>query len=69
MKNILFIVTLAVALGLIAFLFQRLNATEIALKEAQQHFTDCEQVTFQLQNQLSEKQRGATAAPATAPQK
>jgi CHASE3 domain sensor protein len=69
MKNILFIVTLAVALGLIAFLFQRLNATQTALKEAQQHFADCEQVTFQLQTQLTEKQRGATAAPATAPQK
>jgi CHASE3 domain sensor protein len=69
MKNILFIVTLAVAIGLIVFLFQRLNATETALKEAQQHFADCEQVTFQLQNQLSEKQRGAATAPATAPQK
>ena len=69
MKNIFFIGVLAVCLGVILFLFQRLNATEIALKEAQQHFADCEQVTFQLQNQLSEKQRGAAATPATAPQK
>ncbi|MFD1873066.1 hypothetical protein [Hymenobacter bucti] len=67
MKNILFIGALVIALGLIAFLYQRLGATETALKEAQKRFTDCEQVTFQLQNQLSADERNAEALGTTAP--
>lgn len=72
MKNILFIAALAISLGLIVFLYQRLSSTEVALKEAQQHFADCQQVTFQLQNQLSQDElkqdeKGAAALPATAP--
>ena len=72
MKNILFIGALVISLGLIAFLYQRLLTTETALKEAQQHFADCEQVTFQLQNQLSQDElkrdeKGATDQSSPAP--
>ena len=67
MKNLLFIATLAISLGLIIFLYQRLTATEAALKVAQQHFTDCQQVTFQLQNQLSADEKSAAANSTTAP--
>jgi uncharacterized membrane protein len=67
MKNIIFIAALVLSLGLIAFLYQRLTATEAALKVAQQHFTDCQQVTFQLQNQLSADEKSAAANSTTAP--
>ena len=67
MKNILFIAALVISLGLIGFLYMRLNATETKLKEAQQHFADCQQVTFQLQNQLSADERNAEALGTTAP--
>ena len=67
MKNLLFIATQAISLGLILFLYQRLSATEKALQEAQQHFTDCQQVTFQLQNQLSQDEKNAAAQGTTAP--
>ena len=64
MKNILFIAALAVSLGLIIFLYQRLTASEAALQAAEQRFADCQQVTFQLQNQLSQVTRNATDSPA-----
>jgi hypothetical protein len=67
MKNILFIAALVISLGLIGFLYQRLSATETALKEAQQHFNDCQQVTFQLQNQLRADEKSAEALGTTAP--
>ena len=67
MKNLLFIAALAISVGLIIFLYQRLTATEAALRVAEQHFADCQQVTFQLQNQLSQDGKGAAASSATAP--
>ncbi|QKG52187.1 hypothetical protein [Hymenobacter sp. BRD67] len=67
MKNILFIATLAISLGLIVFLYQRLLSTEAALKTAEQHFAACQQVTFQLQAQLSADEKSAAAHSTTAP--
>jgi hypothetical protein len=67
MKNFLLIGTMAIAIGLIIFLYQRLLTTEAALRVAEQHFTDCQQVTFQLQNELSESKKGAAATTTTAP--
>ncbi len=67
MKNLLFIGALVISIGLIIFLYQRLTATEAALKVAEQHFADCQQVTFQLQNQLSQDEKSAAAKSATAP--
>ena len=67
MKNIIFIAALVISLGLIVFLYQRLLSTEAALKTAQQHFADCQQVTFQLQNQLSANEKDAAAQGRTAP--
>jgi hypothetical protein len=67
MKNILFIGALAISIGLIVFLYQRLVTTEAALRVAEQHFTDCQQVTFQLQNELSADKKGAAATTTTAP--
>jgi len=67
MKNIVFIAALAISMGLIVFLYQRLLSTETALKAAQQHFADCQQVTFQLQNQLSADEKSAADRGTTAP--
>jgi len=67
MKNVLFLAALAISLGLIIFLYQRLTATEAALRTAEKHFADCQQVTFQLQNQLSEDEKSAAAKSTTAP--
>ncbi len=67
MKNILFIGALAISIGLIIFLYQRLVTTEAALRVAEQHFADCQQVTFQLQNELSADKKGAAATTTTAP--
>lgn len=67
MKNILFIGALAISIGLIVFLYQRLVTTEAALRVAEQHFTDCQQVTFQLQNELSADKKDAAATTTTAP--
>ena len=67
MKNLLFIAALVISVGTIIFLYQRLRSTEAALKAAQQHFADCQQVTFQLQNQLSADEKSAEARGATAP--
>ncbi|MGI4759922.1 MAG: hypothetical protein ACRYF0_04405 [Janthinobacterium lividum] len=71
MKNILFIATLVISIGLIIFLYQRLTATEAALRVAEKHFADCQQVTFQLQNQLSQEEtkKGAAAISTTAPKR
>ena len=57
MKNIIFIGALVLALGLIAYLYQQLSATEKALQLSEQRFTDCQKVTFQLQNQLAPLQK------------
>ena len=59
MKNILFIGALVLALVLIGVLYQQLTATERALDLANRRFADCEKVTFQLQNQLANRQRTA----------
>ena len=67
MKNLIYLVTLAISIGLIIFLYQRLTATEAALRTAEKHFADCQQVTFQLQNQLSEDEKNAAANATTAP--
>jgi uncharacterized membrane protein len=57
MKNVLFLIALVLSLGLIGYLYQQLSATEAALKMAEQRFTDCQQVTFQLQNQLAQAKK------------
>ena len=57
MKNLIYLGTLVLALGLIAFLYQQLSAAEKALKVSEQRFADCEKVTFQLQNQLAPLQK------------
>ncbi|MBX0289921.1 hypothetical protein K3G63_05690 [Hymenobacter sp. HSC-4F20] len=58
MNKVLPLVALLIALGLILFLYQRLRTTEAALETAQKRFADCEQVNFQLQNQLVQATRG-----------
>ncbi|WP_223649466.1 hypothetical protein [Hymenobacter psoromatis] len=67
MKNIAFIATLAVSLGLIIFLYWRLTVTQNALADAQRQSAACEQVTFQLQAQLSADEKDAAAHTTTAP--
>ena len=67
MKNLLFIGALVISLSLIIFLYQRLTSTEVALADAQKHFAACQQVTFQLQNQLSQDEKSAAAQSTTAP--
>jgi hypothetical protein len=57
MKNTFFLIALVLSLGCILFLYQKLTATEEALHQAEQKFADCQQVTFQLQNQLSAQKR------------
>ena len=64
MKNIFYLAALVVALGLIGYLYRQLGATEAALKAAEQRFTDCQQVTFQLQNQLATARKQALTTPA-----
>lgn len=58
MNKGLSLAALLIALVLIIFLYQRLNKAETALKIADQRFADCEQVNFQLQNQLTAATRG-----------
>ncbi|RPD48640.1 hypothetical protein DNI29_08480 [Hymenobacter sediminis] len=58
MNKVLPLAALIIALGLILFLYQRLRNTETALEMAQKRFNDCEQVNFQLQNQLVQATRG-----------
>ena len=57
MRNIIFLGTLVLALGLIGYLYQQLSAAEVSLQLAEKRFTDCEKVTFQLQNQLAQLQK------------
>ena len=59
MKNALFILALVLSLGLIGYLYQQLSDAEAALKASEQRFTDCQQVTFQLQNQLAQQHKEA----------
>ena len=61
MKNIFFLLVLAISAGLNIFLYQRFTAADKARQVAEQHFTDCQQVTFQLQNQLSTEESKAGA--------
>jgi len=63
MKNILTIGALVLALGIIGFLYQQLSAAETALAVANKRFADCEQVTFQLQNQLAQEQKKTGNVP------
>lgn len=58
MNKVLTITALVLALGLIGYLYQTLSKTEEALKRSEQRFKDCEQVSFQLQNQLTAATRG-----------
>ncbi|MBG8553592.1 hypothetical protein [Hymenobacter guriensis] len=58
MNKVLSLAALLIALGLILYLYQQLNATEKALQLAEKRFADCEQVNFQLQNQLTLVKRG-----------
>ncbi|TGD80573.1 hypothetical protein [Hymenobacter wooponensis] len=58
MNKTLPLVALLIALGLILFLYQRLRTTETALEMSEKRFHDCEQVNFQLQNQLVAATRG-----------
>ena len=67
MKNILFLLVLAISAGLNIYLYQRFTSADKARQIAQQHFTDCEQVTFQLQNQLSQDERAAETHGKPAP--
>ena len=57
MKNLVFLGALVLALGLIGYLYQQLDATEKKLTLAEKRFADCEKVTFQLQNQLAPLQK------------
>ncbi|SNR31744.1 MULTISPECIES: hypothetical protein [Hymenobacter] len=58
MNKLVPLVALIIALGLILFLYQRLRTAESELEMAQKRFNDCEQVNFQLQNQLVQATRG-----------
>ena len=68
MKNLLFILALLISMGLIVYLYLRLNATENALALSQKRFTDCEQVTFQLQMQVAQSQKQLALPAGKAPQ-
>ncbi|KUG07614.1 hypothetical protein [Solirubrum puertoriconensis] len=57
MKNFVTLGALVISLALIIYLYVRLSATERQLTDAQRRMADCEQVTFQLQNQLSQQAR------------
>ena len=63
MKNLLYLGALILALGLIAFLYFRLSAAETRARVAEQHFADCQQVTFQLQNKLTQERRAQQRPP------
>ncbi|AYA36543.1 hypothetical protein D3Y59_05415 [Hymenobacter oligotrophus] len=57
MKNFATLGALVLSLALIIYLYVRVSSTERQLAEAQRRMADCEQVTFQLQNQLSQQAR------------
>ena len=61
MNKVVPLIALVIALGLIIFLYLRLTKTDEALKQANQRFSDCEQVNFQLQNQLTQATRRPVA--------
>ncbi|MDF7811004.1 hypothetical protein [Hymenobacter sp. YC55] len=58
MNKVLPLAALLISLGLIIFLYLRINKLEEALKQSEQRFSDCETVNFQLQNQLVAATRG-----------
>ncbi|UOQ67793.1 hypothetical protein [Hymenobacter volaticus] len=58
MNKVLPLGALLISLGLIIFLYLRINKLEEALKQSEQRFSDCETVNFQLQNQLVAATRG-----------
>jgi hypothetical protein len=58
MNKVVFLVALVISLALIIYLYQRLDKTEEALRLSQRQFNDCNQVNFQLQNQLTAATRG-----------
>ncbi|MCC3156942.1 hypothetical protein LJ737_06820 [Hymenobacter sp. 15J16-1T3B] len=62
MKNFITLGALVISLALIVYLYVRLSAAERELAQAKRHVADCEQVTFQLQNQLTAQARDKAAA-------
>jgi len=58
MNKVVFLAALVISLALIFYLYQRLDKTEEALRLSQRQFNDCNQVNFQLQNQLTAATRG-----------
>lgn len=65
-RNLLSILALLLALGMIGYLYYRLTTAEEALALAEKRFTDCEQVTFQLQMQVASG-KAKVALPAAKP--
>jgi hypothetical protein len=61
MRNFITLGALVLALALIIYLYVRLSSTERELALAKRHVADCEQVTFQLQNQLTAQARDKAA--------
>ncbi|RAK69839.1 hypothetical protein [Hymenobacter edaphi] len=62
MKNFITLGALVISLALIVYLYIRLSATERELTLTKQRLEDCGQVTFQLQNKLTEQAREKAAA-------
>ena len=58
MKNVITLGALVISLALIVFLYVRLSDTEQKLAAAEQNAKDCMQVTFQLQNKLTQATQG-----------
>ncbi|GAB2967917.1 hypothetical protein GCM10027048_43410 [Hymenobacter coalescens] len=61
MKNFATLGALIISLALIVYLYMRLTAAERELDLVRRRAADCEQVTFQLQNQLTELNRAKEA--------
>ncbi|GAA4387380.1 hypothetical protein [Hymenobacter koreensis] len=57
MKNVATLIALVLALGLIIYLYLQLSTANQQLERAERRYKDCEQVTFQLQNQLTAQTR------------
>ncbi|RTQ52482.1 hypothetical protein EJV47_05580 [Hymenobacter gummosus] len=62
MKNLLTLGALVISLALIVYLYLRLSSAERELTLTKRRLDDCEQVTFQLQNKLTEQTREKAAA-------
>jgi hypothetical protein len=62
MKNFLTLGALVISLALIVYLYVRLTAAEQELALTKHRLDDCEQVTFQLQNKLTQQTREKAAA-------